>query len=294
MPEEPDQMVSGDSEPSHQCPLCKRTFAQGKEAPFEYNNLTRGSILRTNMHSESTRKRHYYYCRSKLSDTDVSRRRSCAACVRAKTRCVWHADKSLEACIRCSKRGAKCEYNSAAGHHGSDAALPESALTSILTRRSNSAENTQVSAVQTYQTKSSPLGPSTEVIWNGDFLNIGTPALANKLVGNQDICSVPSTFGKVSSLFVTGTYPSTPSIRQVSSPSLFSPRVFTKPSQVPLATVAVRMLRSFPFMMLQKGTLPPFMSPLVYSWAKTGRGPQPQVSFLSSFLIYAHSGSPCC
>ncbi|KPM38129.1 hypothetical protein AK830_g8429 [Neonectria ditissima] len=254
MPEELDQTSS---EPNHQCTLCKRTFAQ-----------------------ESTRKRHYYYCRTKLSDTNVSRRRSCAACVRAKTRCVWGPDSSLEACVRCSKRGAKCEYK------GPDAALQENANTSILVRRSNGAENSLVSVpAQGHQTRPYSIEHSTDGIWNGHFLDGGTPP-------GQGIGFTPNNFGRVSKLLVTGSYPSTPSIRQISSVPLFNPRVFTKPNQGPMASLAVRMLRSYPFMMLQKGALPPFMSPLVYSWAKKGRRPQPQVSlFLASFYCAAFSSS---
>ncbi|EHK41635.1 hypothetical protein TRIATDRAFT_321815 [Trichoderma atroviride IMI 206040] len=62
----------------------------------------------------------------------------------------------------------------------------------------------------------------------------------------------------------------------VSGPSLFAPRTFSKPSQGPLVLLALQILRSYPFMILQKAALPPFINPLQASWAETGVGPRQQ------------------
>lgn len=64
----------------------------------------------------------------------------------------------------------------------------------------------------------------------------------------------------------------------LSGPSLFEPRTFSNPSQGPLALLALQILRSYPFMMLQKAALPPFINPMQASWVETGVGPRQQVS----------------
>lgn len=259
---------------------------------------------------ESTRKRHYYYCRSKLSETNVSRRRSCIACIHAKTRCTWVANKIQETCIRCNKRGAKCEYDTAAQQHriasqddlhstssvalhgGRD--IQENTTSSILTRRSNPAENLlAITSAQSYENTVAPLGPSIDANWDAGFGEIDILGLENILVGNQDINFMSSASSKLSDMLVTATSSAVPLIRQLTSPSLFNTRAFTKPGQAPLLSLAMRILRSYPFMILQKGNLPPFMSPLISSWAETGTVPPQQVRFPLLHIIYAHSrGAP--
>ena len=60
--------------------------------------------------TESTQKRHYYYCRSRGSSITCSRRRSCSACILSKTRCVLSSDVSLLSCTRCDERGIQCSF----------------------------------------------------------------------------------------------------------------------------------------------------------------------------------------
>lgn len=73
----------------------------------------------------------------------------------------------------------------------------------------------------------------------------------------------------------------------LSGPPLFERRTFSKPNQGPLVSLALQILRSYPFMMLRKGAMPPFINPLQASWAETGLGPQQQVSLSSCSSLNA-------
>ncbi|KAH6646201.1 hypothetical protein BKA67DRAFT_583529 [Truncatella angustata] len=274
MRKEQEQITSGNPAASHRCPLCKKSFAQ-----------------------ESTHKRHYYYCRSKLPDTDTSRRRSCAACVRAKARCVLPVGNSLDVCVRCSERGAKCDFGTAGNreyrggdsgsaphaahlrgkkseHHGSKTSL-------ALIRGSSRSKDSKDSLFSpTSLNSATPLGWSTEHIWDAEFSEIDTLGLESPLFGDQGIESLLYPLSEETGMIESGISSLTPSAIQFSSPSLFNHRTFTRPNQGPLVSVAIQILRSYPFMMLHKGALPPFISPLQSSWVETAVGP-PQQSLLT-------------
>ncbi|PTB45984.1 hypothetical protein M441DRAFT_63300 [Trichoderma asperellum CBS 433.97] len=61
-----------------------------------------------------------------------------------------------------------------------------------------------------------------------------------------------------------------------SGPLLFKRRTFSKPNQGPLVSLALQILRSYPFMILRKAALPPFINPMQVSWAETRIGPRQQ------------------
>jgi len=65
---------------------------------------------------EPSLKRHGYYCRSNTG-ASVPRRRSCAACAKAKTAC----DNALPECSRCTRRGLMCHYPSRSTRQKRDA-----------------------------------------------------------------------------------------------------------------------------------------------------------------------------
>lgn len=50
----------------------------------------------------------------------------------------------------------------------------------------------------------------------------------------------------------------------------FGRRAFPRPHQGALAALAVQIICSYPSMLLRKATLPPFMSPVVFEWARSG------------------------
>lgn len=94
--------------------------------------------------------------------------------------------------------------------------------------------------------------------------------------GDQSIDSLLYPFSGEPSMAETGISTLIP--WDLSGPSLFAHRTFPRPSQVPLVSLAKQILRSYPFMMLQKAALPPFISRFQPSWAETGVGPPQQVS----------------
>jgi hypothetical protein len=244
---------------------------------------------------ESTRKRHYYYCRSKLPDTNRSRRRSCAACVRAKIRCIVPDDTISEACVRCRERSAQCEFvvtarrkeesrggdagsAPSAAHSTGKKSEPQGSITSqALVRGSSRSTNLKTSGFpQASPTSTASLGWSTEDIWDAGLKDIDVFGLETPLFGDQSIDSLLYSFSEEPSMIENGISTLTP--WDLSGPSLFERRTFPKPNQGPLISLAMQILRSYPLMMLQKAALPPFISPLQFSWAETGVGPPQQVS----------------
>ncbi|KAI0487805.1 hypothetical protein F4859DRAFT_270026 [Xylaria cf. heliscus] len=248
------------------CSLCKKTFEQ-----------------------EATAKRHYYYCRSKPADTKESRRRSCTACVRAKARCIWPADSSIDACTRCNKRNVACEYDAAVARRklgnqtGKDAASATNVATPVqevpnadIQESSNTA---LVSTRNPSQNETTVFDPD-----NASYLYVKSTAnrtLDNLLISLEDIGldieAVP--YQGISSMSFTCTkfiYLSTSRSRppapwnylSLNTP-LFTPRAFTRRDHVVLVSLAMRILRSYP-MMTTKGSLPPFVNPSSYSWAQLG------------------------
>lgn len=244
---------------------------------------------------ESSRKRHYYYCRSKLPDTNISRKRSCAACVRAKVRCIVPDHAGSEACIRCRERSAECEFavaarrkgehrrgdvGSASGAaHSTDKMMePHGSTTSlVLARGSNRSTNLEVSAISpTSPNSAASLGWATEDVWHASLRDLDMFGLQTPIFGEQSISSLLYPFSEEPNMIETGISALTP--WGLSGPSLFKQRSFPKPNHGSLVSLALQILRSYPFMMLQKTALPPFISPLQSSWAETGRGPSQQVS----------------
>lgn len=72
-----------------------------------------------------------------------------------------------------------------------------------------------------------------------------------------------------------------------SSPSLTLPvmrsfgiRSTVTPTQRPVVSIIMQLLRSYPYMLLRKETFPPVVSPLLYSWAEKGEGP-PQETLIN-------------
>ncbi|KAL7910623.1 hypothetical protein GGI35DRAFT_449222 [Trichoderma velutinum] len=275
MRKEQKRIPSTNHETSRHCPLCKKTFVQ-----------------------ESSRKRHYYYCRSKLPDANTSRRRSCAACIRAKTRCIVPNDTVSETCVRCRERSIECDFAAAARRtgepHGGNEGLISSAADSsekkkkpelhgrttslALSRVSSRSIDLEDSPIpQTTPNSATSLGWSTEDNWNTTFRDFDMFGLEIPL-GGQSTHSPLYPFNEEHMLFENSISPLT--LGDFSGPSLFEHRTFPRPNQGPLVSLAMRILRSYPFMMLQKTAMPPFISPLQSNWAETGVGP-PQQSLLT-------------
>ncbi|KAI0449547.1 hypothetical protein F5B21DRAFT_44528 [Xylaria acuta] len=249
------------SEPNspYSCSICKKTFEQ-----------------------ETTAKRHYYYCRSKPADTGASRRRSCTACVRAKARCIWPADDNIVACIRCNKRNAACEYDTAAIRRKVKGQASEDTVSATPVQERPNADvqgssTALVSSRHSSQNETTSFDPDNESYLY--FENMAELVFPDDLehtledlepVPYHGISSMSLACAKLVYLSSTQSSPPAPWIYQPLNTSHFTIRAFTRPDHVVLVSLAMRVLRSYPFMLTTKGSLPPFINPSSYSWAQSG------------------------
>lgn len=208
-------------------------------------------------------------------------------------------DTSSAACVRCRERSAKCEFAVAArkgesrggdvdsapsaAHNTSKKSKPHGSTTSIaLARGSSRSTNLKTSAFpQTSPDSAASLGWLTEDIWDASLGDLDIFGLETPLSVDQSTNSLFYPFSEAPSMVekgISGTFIPW----DLSGPSLFEHRAFPRPNQVSLVSLAKQILGSYPFMMLQQAALPPFISPLQFSWAETGVGPPQQVSWCAS------------
>lgn len=217
----------------------------------------------------------------------------------AKTRCIVPDDTSSAACVRCRERSAKCEFAVAArkgelhggdvgsaptaAHNTSKKPKPHGSTTSLaLARGSTRSTNLKTSAFpQTSPDSAASLGWLTEDIWDASLGDLDIFGLETPLSVDQSTKSLFYPFSEAPSMVENGVS-GTLIPWDLSGPSLFEHRAFPRPNQLPLVSLAKQILGSYPFMMLQKAALPPFISPLQFSWAETGLGPPQQVSWCAS------------
>lgn len=197
-------------------------------------------------------------------------------------------DATSEACIRCRDRNSQCEFAVASQRKGesrgsdvsnttrSASKPPEpqgSTITLALSRGSGQSANLETTIVpQGPPNSSASFEWLTEDAWSIGlgvlfetplYIELGIEPLV--LPWSEEFCDVED---GISSL-KPWDFPSS---------SLFEPRTFSKPSQGSLVLLALQILRSYPFMIVRKAALPPFINPLQASWAETGEGPGQQVS----------------
>ncbi|KAI1862819.1 uncharacterized protein JN550_009966 [Neoarthrinium moseri] len=251
------------SEPNYQCLFCNKSFGK-----------------------ESTRKRHYYYCRSKLSKPVVPRRKSCLACIRAKTRCSLAENAGQKACLRCTERGIGCEGNSAAQQHvvtrstdgGGRSVQALGALDPVVwadttsTILDGSDVSLDIAQISSLAPVSDEIATNTAQIelpdWTFD------PALLEPFEVNHQLPDPTATSNALdytSRLFSFSTNPSISRALQAPSTS-FSLRTANNLTQRSLGSLMLRILRRYPFMLLRKETFPPFVNPLLYSGLETAEG----------------------
>lgn len=234
---------------------------------------------------ESTRKRHYYYCRTRRPDANASRRRSCVACVRAKTRCTWLASTGLKTCTRCSDRGTRCEYDKGSrphqvfGRDDSDSQSSTASSSNFPGRAESAAEDLQaITPPQTYQRSPETFDASLDTSWDLSLEEINALDLVGEAVGKQAVLPANSTLDALSDTLVTGISSLETARLRFMTPYAFKFRAVARQSHAPLVSLATRMLRSYPFMILEDGGFPPFLNPQMYFWAKAGKGPLQEVS----------------
>ncbi|KAI3327335.1 hypothetical protein HD806DRAFT_486756 [Xylariaceae sp. AK1471] len=233
-----------------------------------------------------------------------SRRRSCAACIRAKTRCVWSADVSLDACTRCNKRGAKCEHDIAIMRlgtsnqavDGSKPATPvqegpgadvqESSTALVLNESLAHNQNISVSeSGQIYQYMADANHLSLEDNLYINFDEIPALGLDIEIMRYQETNLMSAACSKLADIAITGTSYPTPWAYQPSNTSLFTTRAFIRPDHVSSVSLAMRILRSYPSMMLVRGRLPPFINRPSCPWAQPSESHHPQQPLINCAKI---------
>lgn len=199
---------------------------------------------------------------------------------------------SSEACIRCRDRSAECELAVAAQRaeesRGNDvsnttcsvgkSSEPHGSPTTLaLARGSARSTNLETTAYpQGSPNSSASLGWSLEDTWDTGLGGLNMSVFEIPLDVELGIEPLVIPWSEELCVIESGISALTP--WDLSGPSLFEPRTFSKPNQGPLVLLVLQILRSYPFMMLRKAALPPFINPLQASWAETGVGPRQQVS----------------
>ncbi|KAI1814991.1 hypothetical protein GGS20DRAFT_366811 [Poronia punctata] len=273
------------------CTICKKTFEQ-----------------------EASCRRHYYYCRSKPPDTKGSRRRSCTGCVRAKARCVWTTEVGLEACARCQKRGVECEFETTARKPGQSPGIDNNAVIgpqpipddysessssvgntdpgSLISSSSNQAGEVQEHTVVIPYTETyhpTIMGHHHEpLLYETSFFDFDEPThmlggiddVFLRYPGDHNNNTMSVACEKIKTLPLNRTGGPNPWLYQPTDTSLFSPRPFVRQDHISLASLAMRHLRSFPFMMLVRGRLPPFINRPTCPW-----GPQDETHRMPQALV---------
>ncbi|EFX06296.1 hypothetical protein CMQ_6617 [Grosmannia clavigera kw1407] len=231
----------------HQCPLCKKTFPR-----------------------ESTRKRHYYYCRTRLADAGSSRRRSCTTCIRAKTRCIRPSDAGNAACVRCAVRGIECDLSTASSPP-QPAEVPDetafgtvsSVAEQLVGAMTLSRYHGHIAAFGTIETSSvPPVSFDTGGSAGGNHYPLGLNPISQYPVVEIDA-------GQPGTASHSEVQLSTWNCLASNTPP-FGRRTFLQPHKGPLAALAVQIICSYPTMLLRKVALPPFMSPVMFEWARSG------------------------
>ncbi|KAJ6438390.1 proteasome subunit alpha [Purpureocillium lavendulum] len=109
-------------------------------------------------------------------------------------------------------------------------------------------------------------------IWGQSVSEMDRPVFENVYGGSQAI-DIMDLFNSSSDVLTADPTSLTSWTLQLTGPALFDRRPFPRPKHGPLASLVMRMLRSYPFMMLRKAALPPFIHPLLFTWAEAGAGP---------------------
>lgn len=234
--------------------------------------------------SESTLKRHGYYCRSRAHGTP-SRARSCRSCARQKARC----DNRRPACSRCIARSTECDYRAntpnGAGsgprnpriQHGGDSPPSRRTATPLLVVDSPSVEHGLA------ESNHSSLLDTAVAIADPELVDLGDAYL-----GWGDLATGFTDFMSPLANEKTIRYPlaasstlvglSAPSIEQeIKAQQANSSLLVSTPTQPtftirsliqrPKMTIGMQrtanlihhILRSYPQMMMRQNTLPPFI-----------------------------------
>lgn len=239
----------------------------------------------------STLKKHGYYCRSRKAAVPITRSRSCISCVRGKARC----DNKRPECSRCKAKAFQCQYPVATPkhtgpktQHRSNGLTKQRAMAPSLIASYSSAEDGQeASNGGDITLDSAPVIPDPVFIdiggncldWNdpqddfSDFVdlqsNVGTVQYPTEIESSPAQHWIPSTnqTSHIQQDFFSP-YISVPKQPTTTFRSLIRrPKLSTGAQRT--ANLILHTLKSYPLMMLDNGSLPPFIHPhLIFSEAE--------------------------
>ncbi|KAH7349340.1 hypothetical protein B0T11DRAFT_129951 [Plectosphaerella cucumerina] len=182
----------------------------------------------------TTLKRHIYYCRSKK--IEACRKKSCVSCIRAKTRCSWPAGPGEVTLCAMSSPWLSMRTDGPLGDEPAEIEVAIETVTPDVTNHSSRLDSSWDSS----------LTPSSQS--SGGIIGFHN----DQDIDSWDLMAIDSCLSALRP-------------QSLASTALFHTRPFTRPTQTPCVSLAMRILRSYPSMMSRDGGLPPFVSPQLYS-----------------------------
>lgn len=267
-------MPVGDSQSVLRCGLCNKPFDKREYDPIWPPTINNGPAISLGISwyniSESTLKRHGYYCRSRQVGS-APRLRACASCVKGKTRC----DNKQPTCSRCSTKGIECRY-SASSRQSTEARIQK--IANVSTGRRNtipSPPESDVFAESSLATNSdvdaiidSVLVPSDLVSTNfGDASiddinqDLGFSSFLGLEGHRNDIQTPLSGWYPVEGQQTTSYFNLSIPAQVTSNPRSLVKRVRFKIGGEGTAALILHTLKSYLRMMMYHHTLPPFIHP---------------------------------
>ncbi|KAF2828222.1 hypothetical protein CC86DRAFT_348301 [Ophiobolus disseminans] len=227
---------------------------------------------------ESTLKRHGYYCRSRKGSERITRARACVACAKAKAKC----DNLPMACGRCTSKTIPCVYRSrkVTREHTPDSSCEELESTHDFTKSLSSAAMSPETAksVAINETNQSghqdaltglDLSMDIEDPFEWGLVDFGSPKLHAWDYRKSPVPIAPMPFDLALSRIANDYNPDQmSSMLEPSIPTMptYEMRCFTrkpalKGGSQATAIMMTRILTSFPLMMRNLASPPPFVHP---------------------------------
>lgn len=284
------QLVPSESGPRHSCSLCKKTFEHEATAKRHYYYCRSKTT-----DAKASRKRSCVACvraKARCMWPTYIGVGACIRCTKRNVACEYNA-----ACIRYGEldQAGEESISTSSGVQGgqqqdvNDDAQAVTAGTALVSTRNNTDHHRHETTTTTTTSTTTTtfldgfdpiyidIGAAVAEWEFGDNMNMPFSAF------EPDIEHVQSSRGgggtmvslacdKIANLASTRRGPPGPWTYRPSNTPLFACRAFTKPDHVALVSLALRVLRSYPSMMLIKGTVPPFVHPSMCPWTAFGEG----------------------
>lgn len=193
-------------------------------------------------------------------------------------------------CIRCRDRGTGCQLDTAVRHEKTPLRTQQSRRRclppshAIDDREAPRPVHTEDSQLDSALAQWDPIDsvttePPSSGTWDLNFEDIDSLAVDAAFAEPQ--FSDPMMATLADETYMMQDPDLVPWMPRMPARRLFQSRVFPKASHKPLVVLLTGILRSYPYMMLRRNSLPPFVHSFIFSQAEQGVGkPQPQVRLL--------------